>query len=172
MSLKAAVKLDWAKVVSSLGLKGQSAASLQAFKKRNDEAKRVAYELNLQDKPIDFAYYKSVLKNQDIISKIESSINDFKPITYDISDQVSAIETFKQTALESAEQTESLILKEIEDLNKTLENIQKSRPFEQLTVDDVVAAKPDIDEKVTQMVKQGRWELPAYYDKFGKLVIM
>lgn len=51
---------------------------------------------------------------------------------------------------------------ELKELDKTLKNIQTARPFEDLTVDEVVAARPEIDERVAQLVNKGRWQVPGY----------
>lgn len=159
-------------MISSLGLKGQTASSLQAFKKRNDEAKRAVYELSNQSTEIDFAHYKSVLKNQDIVSKIEADVSAFKPVTYDVSKQLNTIEAFKQKALENATATEEVVAKELKQLDETLSNIESARSFDELTLEDVVKARPDIDDKVSQVVKKGRWDVPGYHEKFGDLVVM
>ncbi len=159
-------------MISSLGLKGQTASSLQAFKKRNDEARRAVFELSSQNTTVDFSHYKSVLKNQDIVNKIEADVNSFKPVTYDISKQLNTIEAFKQKAIENATATEDVVTKELKELNETLNNIESARSFSELTVDDVVKARPDIDDKVTQIVKKARWDVPGYHEKFGDLVVM
>ena len=52
-----------------------------------------------------------------------------------------------------------------------MKEIESARPFDQLTVDDVVAAS-DLEEKVTYMVKNGKWEVPGYREKFGDLAAM
>ena len=39
-----------------------------------------------------------------------------------------------------------------------MKEIESARPFDQLTVDDVAAAS-DLEEKVTYMVKNGKWEV-------------
>ncbi|GMM34932.1 F1F0 ATP synthase subunit D [Saccharomycopsis crataegensis] len=168
----AATKLDWSKLISTLGLKGKTASSLQAFKKRNDEARKVVFELSSQKTEVDFSHYKSVLKNQDIVRKIEADFGAFKPVTYDVSKQLNTIEAFKQKALENATATEEVVTKELKELAETLNNIESARAFEELTVEDVVKARPDIDDKVTQVVKKARWEVPGYYDKFGHLIVM
>lgn len=83
-----------------------------------------------------------------------------------------SIEAFESKAIESATATESVVAKELADLQKTLSNIDAARPFDELTVDDVVAAQPDIDEKVTLLVKKGIWTAPGYKEKFGDLTVM
>lgn len=145
---------------------------MQAFKKRNDEARRAVFELSSQNTTVDFSHYKSVLKNQDIVNKIEADVNSFKPVTYDISKQLNTIEAFKQKAIENATATEDVVTKELKELNETLNNIESARSFSELTVDDVVKARPDIDDKVTQIVKKARWDVPGYHEKFGDLVVM
>jgi hypothetical protein len=35
--------------------------------------------------------------------------------------------------------------------------------------DEVVAAHPEIDQRVEQLVSKGRWSVPGYKEKFGDL---
>ncbi|CDK25047.1 unnamed protein product [Kuraishia capsulata CBS 1993] len=168
----AVVKIDWSKIITKLGLSGQTASALTAFKKRNDEAKRVLFELKQQPTSVDFAQYKKTLKNSQIVSQIEKDIAAFKPSKANLSKQLNLIQSFEAKALENAKSTESVVLDELVQLEKTLENIESARPFDQLTVDDFVKARPDVNEKVKDMVTKGRWEVPGYKEKFGDLTIM
>ncbi|KAL1901231.1 ATP synthase d subunit [Ceratocystis pirilliformis] len=168
----AATKLDWVKVASSLGLRGQTASSLQAFKKRNDEARRKLTALSEMPTTVDFSHYRSVLKNQAVVGEIEKRFASFKPATYDVTRQIKAIEAFEVEAINNAEATKTKVDLELKDLQKTLTNIETARPFEDLTVDDVVAAEPSIDEKTSQMVSKGRWVVPGYKERFGDLAVM
>jgi len=168
----AALKLDWTKLSTQLGLKGQTAAALQAFKKRNDDARRKVAVLSEQSQTVDFAHYRGILKNQAIVDDIEKQFNAFKPQTYDVGRQIKAIEAFEAQAIKSAEETKSVVDKELGDLNKTLKNIQDARPFSDLTVDEVVEAQPEIDKRTEQLVSKGRWAVPGYKEKFGDLSVL
>lgn len=167
-----AAKLNWAQVVKSLGLTGSTASSLTAFKKRNDEARKEHQALTSQSADVDFAHYKSVLNNQKVVEDIQKAVADFQPVTYDVSKTVNTVDIFEQKAVENAKLTEKSVLQEIEQLNATLKDIENARPFDQLTVDDVAKARPDLDEKVTYMVQNGKWEVPGYKEKFGDLTVM
>ncbi|KAH6710798.1 ATP synthase d subunit [Leptodontidium sp. 2 PMI_412] len=168
----AALKLDWAKVTQSLGLRGQTAASLQAFKKRNEDARRRVQILSEQPSKVDFAHYKSILKNQAVVDEIEKHFSTFKPASYDVGRQIKAIEAFEAQAVKNAEETKGRVDLELKDLAATLKNIEEARPFEDLTVDEVAAARPDIDEKTSQLVSKGRWSVPGYKEKFGDLSVL
>ncbi|KAF2753282.1 mitochondrial ATP synthase [Pseudovirgaria hyperparasitica] len=168
----AALKIDWTKIGTQLGLKGATASSLSAFKKRNDDARRKVQVLSEQPQNVDFAYYRSVLKNQTIIDEIEKQFNGFKPASYDVNRQIKAIESFEAQAVRSAEETKGLVDKELKDLEKTLKNIEDARPFEDLTVDEVAAARSDIDERTEQLVSKGKWTVPGYKEKFGDLSVL
>lgn len=168
----ATTKLNWAKIVSSLGLTGTTASSLTAFKKRYEEAKKQQFVLNQQSTDIDFNHYRSILKNNKVVDEIEKAVSSFKPITYDVSKNLKNIEIFEAKAIENAKLTEKSVLDEIKQLETTLKDIENARPFDQLTVDDVAAARPDLDEKVTYMVKHGKYEVPGYKEKFGDLTVM
>lgn len=121
-------------MTSSLGLRGQTAASLQAFKKRNDDARRKVQILSEQAQTVDFEHYRKVLKNQAIVNEIENHFKTFKPATYDVSRQLKAIDAFEAQAVKGAEETKGKVESELRSLQKTLENIETARPFEDLTV--------------------------------------
>jgi hypothetical protein len=130
----AALKLDWTKLGTQLGLKGSTANALAAFKKRNDDARRKVTVLSEQPQAVDFAHYRGILKNTAVIDEIERSFNGFKPATYDVGRQIKAIDAFEAQAIKSAEETKGVVDKELRDLEKTLKNIEEARPFEDLTV--------------------------------------
>jgi hypothetical protein len=109
-------------------------ASLHAFKQRNDDARRKLSALQEMPTTLDFAHYRSVLKNQAIVDEIEKRFAAFKPATYDVGRQLKAIDAFEVEALKNAEETKSKVNMELADLEKTLKNIETARPFEDLTV--------------------------------------
>ncbi|KAL5339749.1 hypothetical protein BJX70DRAFT_363050 [Aspergillus crustosus] len=168
----AALKIDWTKVTSSLGLRGQTAASLQAFKKRNDDARRKVQLLSEQPQTVDFARYRNVLKNQAVVDEIENHFKTFKPASYDVNRQLKAIDAFETQAVQSAEQTKGKVEAELRNLQKTLENIETARPFEQLTVDEIAVAQPEIDEKTAGLVSKGRWMPAGYKERYGDLSVV
>lgn len=130
----AALKVDWANLGSKLGLKGNTAAALANFKKRNDDARRRVQVLSQEAQTVDFAQYRSILKNQDVINDIEKQFNAFQPKKYDVQRQIKAIEAFEAQAVKSAEETKGKVDAELKDLEKTLTNIESARPFDELTV--------------------------------------
>ncbi|MCJ1262411.1 ATP synthase d subunit [Lobaria immixta] len=168
----AASKLDWSKITSSLGLKGQTAASLLAFKKRNDDARRKLNLLSSAPQTVDFASYRSTLQNQAVVDEIEGHFKRFKPVTYDVGRQIKAIEAFETQAIKNAEETKEKVDVELLHLEATLKNIEEARPWEDLTVDEVVAAAPEIDARTEDMVSRGKWMPAGYKEKFGDLSFM
>ncbi|KAF7792096.1 hypothetical protein EIP86_003126 [Pleurotus ostreatoroseus] len=173
MASKAAVAaVDFARVYSTLGLGKETVAALQAFRKRHGDAQRVHAQLNSQPTTVDFAHYRSVLKNKAIVDEAEKLLRDFKPVTYDVSGHVKAIETFEAKAVAKARETSDKIDEELKDLQATLANIEEARPFEDLTTDEVGAAHPRILEAVETMLKKGKWTVPGYKEKFGDLSLM
>ncbi|KAH9041944.1 ATP synthase d subunit [Lactarius hengduanensis] len=173
MATKAATAaVDFTRIYSSLGLGKETVAALQAFRKRHSEAQRIAGQLNAQPTTVDLAHYRSVLKNKAVVDEVEKVLRDFKPVTYDVSAHIKAIETFETKAVAKAKETEVKIDVELKDLQATLSNIQDARPFEDLTVDEVGQAHPRILETVENMVKKGKWTVPGYKEKFGDLSLM
>ena len=130
----AATKIEWTKIVTQLGLRGQTVAALNAFKKRNDDARRKVNSLINTPQTVDFQHYRSLLANTAIVDEIEQHFKSFKPATYDVGRQLKAIEAFEVQAVKSAEETKSKVDGELKDLERTLTNIETARPFEDLTV--------------------------------------
>ena len=169
---QAARKVDFAKLIKSLGLTGSTASSLTAFKKRHDEAKKEYIDLSSQSAEVDFNHYRQVLKNSKVVDEIERAVSSFQPVTIDVSKNLKNIEIFEQKAIENAQLAEKSVTKEIAELKATLKDIESARPFDQLTVDDVAKARPDLDDKTAYMVKNGKWVVPGYREKFGDLAAM
>ncbi|KAI8096482.1 uncharacterized protein BX664DRAFT_291377 [Halteromyces radiatus] len=166
-TVRSAAKLDWTKL--SISLPKETAASLQAFRKRNDEGKRVLAELKTQSTTVDFGHYRSVLKNQQIVDQAEKALKEFKPVVYNLDAQLKAIDQFESKAVAKAQSTVQKIDIELKDLQATLNNIQDSRPIEQLTVDDIIAAKPELTKNVAKMLETGKMSVPGYKEKFGDI---
>ncbi|KAF5388177.1 hypothetical protein D9615_000076 [Tricholomella constricta] len=173
MATKAtAVAVDFARIYTSLGLGKETIASLQAFRKRNLEAQRLSTHYGSQPTTVDLAHYRAVLKNKAVVDEAEKVLNEFKPVTYDVSTHLKAIETFEAKAVAKAKETEAKIDIELKELQVTLANIEDARPFDQLTVEDVGKAHPRLIEVVETMVKKGKWTVPGYKEKFGDLNLM
>jgi hypothetical protein len=77
----------------------ETVAALQTFRKRHSDAQRITGQLNAQPTTVDFAHYRTVLKNKGIVDEAEKILRDFKPVTYDVSTHVKAIETFETKAV-------------------------------------------------------------------------
>lgn len=90
--------------------------------------------LSEQPQTVDFGAYRSQLRNGAVVDEIERAFAHFKPRTYDVGRQLKAIEAFEQQALRNAQDTKAVVDKELQDLDKTLRNIEEARPFEDLTV--------------------------------------
>jgi len=86
-----------------------------------------------------------------------------------VNELLKAIEAFETKAVSDAEVTVQRVDEELVKLNATLDNIKNARPFEDLTVDDVAQARPEINKAVETMLKKGKWTVPGYSEKFGDL---
>ncbi|CAE6509880.1 unnamed protein product [Rhizoctonia solani] len=184
-----AAAIDWTRIYGSLGLGKETVASLQAFRKRHSEAQRVHNLYATQPTTVNTAHYRSILKNQAVVEEAERILRDFKPVTYDVNEHIKAIEAFEGKApvtydvnehikaieafegkaVAKAEETSVKIDEELSNLQKTLANIEEARPFEDLTVDDVAQARPEILKTVETMMKKGKFTVPGYKEKFGDL---
>lgn len=77
----------------------ETIASLQAFRKRHADAQRIQAQLSSQPTTVDIAHYRTVLKNKAIVDEAEKILKDFKPVTYDVTTHVKAIEVFEAKAV-------------------------------------------------------------------------
>ncbi|KIO23219.1 hypothetical protein M407DRAFT_244855 [Tulasnella calospora MUT 4182] len=171
-SKSVAAAVDFTRIYGSLNLGKETVASLQAFRKRHTEAMRVNSQLKTTHAPVDIAHYRSVLKNQAIVDEAEKILKNYKPVTYDVGEHVKAIEAFEVKAVSKAEETAQKIDAELKDLQATLANIEEARPFEELTVDDVGLARPEVLKATETMISKGKWSVPGYKEKFGDLSLM
>ncbi|CAG8782379.1 2690_t:CDS:2 [Dentiscutata erythropus] len=162
-----AASIDWSKLTVTLGLKKETIASLLAFRKRNDEAKRVVAALKQQKSDIDFENYRRILKNKAIVNEAEKVLTQFKPTKVDLDAQLKIVENFEKKAMDYARNTVSRVDTELRDLQATLTNMEQTRPFKDISVDELVKAKPELNDIVEKMVKKGRWKIPGYEEKFG-----
>jgi F-type H+-transporting ATPase subunit d len=79
----------------------ETVGALQAFRKRHSDAQRIASGLSTQATTVDLSHYRSVLRNQAVVDECEKLLKDFKPVTYDVSGHVKAIEAFEAKAVRS-----------------------------------------------------------------------
>ncbi|KAF8450874.1 ATP7, subunit D of the stator stalk of mitochondrial F1F0 ATP synthase [Boletus edulis BED1] len=173
MASRAAVAaVDFARLYTTLGLGKETIAGLQAFRKRHGDAQRIHAQYASQPTTVDFAYYRSVLRNTAIADEAEKVLSDFKPVTYDVNAHVKAIETFAAKAVQKAEETAQKIDVELKDLQVTLANIEDARPFEDLTISDFETSHPRLADTVDTMVKKGKFSVPGYKEKFGDLSLV
>ncbi|KAH0839612.1 ATP synthase d subunit [Lanmaoa asiatica] len=140
----------------SSGLLTETIAALQAFRKRHGDAQRIHAQYASQPTTIDFAHYRSVLRNAAVVDEAEKLLKDFKPVTYDVNAHVKAIETFEAKAVEKAKETSQKIDVELKDLQATLANIEEARPFEDLTVSDFEDSHPRLAANGRHHGKEGQ----------------
>ncbi|QIX01163.1 hypothetical protein AMS68_006680 [Peltaster fructicola] len=151
----ASLKIDWANLGTKLGLRGSTAQSLATFKSAT--MTRAA---------------ECKCSNSAIIDDIEKQVNSFQVKKYDVNRQLKAIDAFEAQAVKSAEETKGKVDTELKDLEKTLQNIESARPFEELTTHDVAKARPDVEQRATELVSKGRWQVPGYKERFGDLSLL
>ncbi|RMZ79946.1 hypothetical protein DV738_g3007, partial [Chaetothyriales sp. CBS 135597] len=169
---RAAAKIDWSRLPSQLSLRGATATSLSNFKKRHDDARRRVQALSAEPTTVDFAHYRQVLKNSAVVDEIESYFKTFKPTTYDVAKQIKQIEAFEAIAIKNAEETKGKVEVELKQLEKALGDIEGARAWDEVTVDEVAKAAPEIDEYTERLVKKGRWMPPGYAEKFPNLSVL
>ncbi|SCZ88073.1 BZ3500_MvSof-1268-A1-R1_Chr2-1g04171 [Microbotryum saponariae] len=183
----AAAVVDWGRITTKLGLHKDTLSALSAFRQRAAAARTAHTTYSAQARTIDFEHYRSVLKNKEIVAEGEKLFKSFKPVDYDVQAQLKAIAAFETKAssvaqelttslfgshqVASAKETANKIDSELGDLNSTLKNIENARSFDELTLDDVAKARPEITKAVETMLKKGKWTVPGYTEKLERLLI-
>ncbi|KPV74944.1 uncharacterized protein RHOBADRAFT_65110 [Rhodotorula graminis WP1] len=158
----AAAAVDWTRITSKLGLGRETLAELNAFRSRAAAARAANAAVKEQKATVDFEHYRSVLKNKEVVAEGEKLFKGFKAVDYDVQAQLKAIAAFEAKAVSSAKEAATKVESELSNLSSTLKNIEEARPFDQLTLDDVAKARPEITETVEKMVSQGKWTVPGY----------
>ncbi|WVN86659.1 uncharacterized protein L203_101828 [Cryptococcus depauperatus CBS 7841] len=171
-SKSAASVVDWSKIYTGLGLDKHTITSLQSFRARHSVAINKNAALKSTAPELDISHYKSVLKDQQAVQLAEKVLKEFKAVDYDVSKWNGVVEAFEGKAVAAAKETLHKITAEESSLQATLSNIKDARPFEDLTVDEVAKARPEITKAVETMVKKGKWTVPGYREKFGDLSLM
>ncbi|KAJ1926625.1 ATP synthase d subunit [Tieghemiomyces parasiticus] len=167
-----ATKINWAKLNTALQLKQETSAGLLAFRKRYDETQRQLNVLKEQKTEVDFAAYRSVLKNKAVVDKLQAALAAQKLVAYDLKGQTKVIEAFEAKAVQKAQATASQVEANLTDLRDALKNIDSARPVEQLTVDDLPKIFPEFEKEVEEALKKGEWATPGYDEKFGSLSLL
>ncbi|GAA5877941.1 hypothetical protein JCM1840_000119 [Sporobolomyces johnsonii] len=161
--------VDWGRITTKLGLGKDTLAQLNAFRNRAAAARAANAQFKEAKTTVDFEHYRALLKNKEVVAEGEKLFKSFKPVDYDVQAQLKAIAAFESKAVSSAKEAATKIEAELGNLNSTLKNIEDARPFEQLTLDDVAKARPEITKAVETMVSKGKWTVPGYTEKFGNL---
>lgn len=166
---KAASSVNWGAVTSKL--KPETVAALNAFRRRHADLTKQIQELRESQVNLDFDNYRKILKNKKVVSDAETAFNKFSPATIDLSDILKKIEKQESVAVSQAKKAVEKVHGELGELNELLSNIETARPVEQLTVEDVANAMPELDATVEKMAKRGQWRVPGYYEKFGEFQV-
>ncbi|KAI9499749.1 ATP synthase d subunit [Coemansia spiralis] len=164
--------VNWPVINSVLAKHTEITKSLGSFRKGYEEAERQLTQLQEANRPIDFEHYRRILKNTEIVDKLEKIAKAQKIVKVDLADQLKTISAFEAKAVASAEQYVKETEANLSDLSETVKNIEQARPITQLTVDDVVKAKPEVVQRTEEMVKQGKFTVDGYDEKFPNLSLL
>ncbi|KAI9474958.1 ATP synthase d subunit [Coemansia sp. RSA 990] len=164
--------INWPVINSVLSKHTEITKSLGSFRKGYEEAERQLTQLKEADRPVDFEHYRRVLKNTDIVDKLEKIAKSQQIAKVDLQSQLQTIAAFEAKAVASAELYVKETQANLADLSETIKNIEEARPITQLTVEDVVKAKPEVVQKTEEMVRKGKFTVDGYDEKFPSLSLM
>ena len=93
---------DWNAIYNKLGLGRDTITALQAFRARNTSAANRNAALKTTIPSVDFAHYRSVLRDQQTLGQLEKVLGDFKPVDYDVSKWDGLVDSFQAKAVSLA----------------------------------------------------------------------
>ncbi|KXS19870.1 hypothetical protein M427DRAFT_432265 [Gonapodya prolifera JEL478] len=157
-------RIDWTTLTSNL--RPDTVAALSSFRRRHGDLAAQISDLRAQLKPVDFAGFRQALQNTKVVDEAEKAIKGFVPAKYDVSEQIKLIDVQEAKTLALAERTAAKVEVEVKELGELLKSIETARPVDELTVEDVVAAKPELKGKAMKMLERQQYGLPAYLEKF------
>jgi F-type H+-transporting ATPase subunit d len=161
-------KINWGGL--STKLRPETLAAVSSFKRDYEALSKKLLELQESSTTIDWNQYSSISKTK-VFSEAKKSFDSFNPKKLDLESTLKSIGVEETAAVKSAKETSAAVEKELKELKQLMVDIESARPIEQLTVDDVSKAIPDLDAKVEKMVKRGQWNPPKYYETFGEFKI-
>lgn len=74
--------------------------------------------------------------------------------------------------VDGAKKAAQKVDQQLSALNATLKDIESARPVEDLTTADVARARPQLISTTEAMVKNGKWTVPGYTEKFGSMAAL
>ncbi|RKO99171.1 hypothetical protein CXG81DRAFT_14886 [Caulochytrium protostelioides] len=167
----AATRIDWTGLAAKL--RPETTAAVGAFRRRHADLLKRVDDLKAKDAAgIDFAAYRAQLKqNAGVVAAAEKSFKAFKPATIDLAEQLKVIDAEEKKAVAAAKQTAAQVHTELTEMKQMLQDIESARPVDQLTVDDIAKAYPELVPTAEKMVKRGQWVVPGYQAKFGDFAL-
>jgi F-type H+-transporting ATPase subunit d len=147
------------KVLQKLSVRPETLSKIKAIQSRQLQLLKMKSDLTAE------------LQTLNGHAMVKGKVSDFKPQRLDMNEQLNIIRKEKQIAIQEALKTQEFVTKEIKELQVLLGDIEQARPIDQLTVDDVANAYPQLDSIVEKMAKRGQWKVPGYYEKFGEFAI-
>ncbi|OMJ09280.1 ATP synthase subunit d, mitochondrial [Smittium culicis] len=161
--------VDWPKISSVLSKRPEVSKSLMAFNKKYQEIDRELSSLREQKLDLDFAHYRKVLKNQQIVSELEAKYKAYKVEKLDTAASLAVLAEFENNAVSAANNYAAELETKLSGLNETIANIVSARPVEDLTTADIVEARPETLTEVQEMVAKGEYDVPGYDAKFPNI---
>ncbi|KOX79165.1 ATP synthase subunit d, mitochondrial [Melipona quadrifasciata] len=140
MSRQAIKAINWAALAERIP--EAEKAAYNAFKVKSDKylQRMMAYPEALPK--IDWAYYNKVVLTPGLVDKFQKEYESLS-IPYPPDNYTAEIEKEKQEAAKNVENFIQETNEKIEEVRKTISEIENLLPFSEMTMEDVVDLKPD-----------------------------
>ncbi|XP_065657909.1 ATP synthase subunit d, mitochondrial isoform X2 [Hydra vulgaris] len=149
---KIAIKaVDWAKLGASIP-KALS-ADFNGFRVKHEEIRGRLLLLPEKPTPIDWSYYQKNVKNQALVKKFHDAYSKVvvpRPVDTESKNIENKKKEFDIEAMKANEETTAAIAQ----LQAEIEQIENSKPFEEMTPEEYVEKHPDIAKKTLAEMKE------------------
>ncbi|TMW69444.1 hypothetical protein Poli38472_001600 [Pythium oligandrum] len=144
-------------------------AALDSLRNLHGEIQNEARQFVNEPEAIDFEYYRSVIKNKDLVNAMEENYKNivFPTITPEDLDKVSADapEALRLNEQETIDQLFAQLNEKVEDSKKRIVELQEvvalleqTRTTLDTTMDEVAAMYPEVGEEIDDEIANFEWE--------------
>merc|ERR1712048_8480 len=147
--------VDWARLGQNIP--AAATAQFNAFRNRHETIKGSLSNTAEKPTPIDCTHYSSVVKNKDLVQKLQAAYGQVK-VPYP-EDTESANITAKEKAIEAEIAAASKLNQEaVAKLQNEIAKIKAQKPFEEITTKEYLADNPDFKREADREMAEIGWK--------------
>lgn len=149
--------VDWVKLQQAVP--AEVRGDFLAFRGKYESSKARMNAYPEQPQPIDWSFYKSNIAKPGFVEEFEKKFNSLEvPYPKDtassrLAERQKEIEEQSQEAIKNSKA-------EAARLKQELHNLQSEKPYEEMTIDEYLADKPELREQIQKDTDNYIWYMP------------